>query len=128
MGLLKTKKRFALGRDIKRLDRSKPIPAAGQGDDRGKISLAFRNRVFQFFGPSQPVSRILDTGCGGRGTAKRMGRTPRTEFEGTACRREQGGDFLEKAATGRRKNPGRNIGVGSRLPVVLLDETVQLRL
>ena len=127
MRALQAEERVALPGDIKGLDRPKPIPAAGQGNHFRKIVLAFRNRVRQFFGAAQPVRRILDAGRGSQGATKRMGRTARTKFERRASCGQQSGHFLEKPATGRWQNPGRNLGVGARLRVVLLDETVELR-
>lgn len=51
-GALQPLERFALRCDIKRLDGTQPIPAAGERDDVGKIRLALGDRAFELLGPA----------------------------------------------------------------------------
>jgi len=125
-GALKAEQRFALRRDIKRLDRAEPIPASRQRHDVGKIGPAFADGIFELFGPAQPVGGVFNAGGSGRVATERMRRPPGSKLERGASLREKSGYFLEKPAALRRKDPGRNFigrgcgGIGPR------DEAVQL--
>ena len=125
-GALEAEQGFALRRDIKRLDRPKPIPASRQRHDVGKIGRAFADRIIELLGPAQPVGGVFDARGSGGVAAERMSGAPGSELERGAARREKSGYLLEKPAALRRKDPGRNFtgrrcgGIGPR------DEAVQL--
>ena len=117
--------RFSLRGEVERLDRAKTIPAARQRNDLGVIGGAFRDRSFELFRAAQPIGGILDAGRGGRSAAQGVGRAAGTEFKSAALVRQERGDFLEKLAAQRRKNPGGSFG--RRLAALILpDEAFQL--
>ena len=70
---LQAQKRLALRGHIKRLNRSKPIPAPRQRYDLRKIAFPLRDRVGLSFGSRQPIGGILNAGGSSRGAAERVG-------------------------------------------------------
>ncbi|MDQ2825220.1 MAG: hypothetical protein M3R29_07215 [Verrucomicrobiota bacterium] len=71
-GLLETVENFRPRFKIKRLDQSKPVPAALERDDGRKIASAFCDRSVGILGLVQPFRRVFDAGGASRRSAEHM--------------------------------------------------------
>ncbi len=122
---LQSLKRFALRRDIERLNRPEAIPATSQWNDVGKIGLTLGDGILEVLGAAQPIGRVFDAGRSGGCASKRMRRTTGPEFKCAAARGQESGYLFQEPATGSRKDPGRHLRGGLTPAMVFLNEALK---
>jgi len=124
--LLQTEKGFALRGDVEGLNRTEPIPTAGERHNFGKIRRAPGDAAFELLGAAQVIGGIFDARRAGRSAAERMSGTAGAKFKRGASGGKQRENFFQETATARRKDPGGNLVRRSGVTIVFLDETVEL--